>query len=788
MAGPLEGLVVLDASNVMPGAIAGMLLADHGAEVIKIEPPGGASFAHDLTRKSWDRGKKSITLDLNDEADCQKLRALAARADVLMHALSPEEARAKGLDRASLAADNPGLIECAISAYGRDTPLSGRPFGEALAAARLGLMNALTSPRREGPVYLGHPAVHYGTTFVIAIGVLAAVHARRATGVGQTVDASLLDGAAALSVMFWWQEGGQSFMSGGDRGSHLRFGRTRIISAMAEAKDGKYVYVNTTGGTGFKQTMDMLGLGHRVQAIKGPEFAVQLNDDEYQAARFDIFDAFKTRTRDEWIAAFHAADIASLPVLPPGEVLLDEQVVETKQAIELVDADFGKIKQGGPAFRFQTDTASTPSPAPAVGADNAALDALLSRAAARAPASGKTPRGPLEGVKVVDIGVFFACSFGARILSDLGADVIKVETLEGDQMRPLADLYDGSQRGKRNIALNLKTPEGQEVLRKLLADADIVLHNLRPGNAEKLGFGADEMRAANPKLIYAYMPGYGGSGPKSKLKSFAPLLSCWTGVMHEGGGEGNPPATSAVGNEDLYNGLLGAVGMLTALEGRARKGRGDYFECPQLNSSIFTTAAHFLDADDKCVYGMRLDAEQCGFNALDRIYQCTDGWVCIACRDDASFAALAKAIGQPNLAGDARFADPVARSQNDNELLEILKPFFAARTKADAFAALDAAGAPAEIVREQNWMNEFLHEGWAQASGRVFEDKQSIKGHIKVIGHLAHLDGTPGVRKGSAARLGEHSEQILAELGYSPARIAELREKRVIGVSAEKAA
>ena len=788
MAGPLEGLVVLDASNVMPGAIAGMLLADHGAEVVKIEPPGGAFFAHDLTRKSWDRGKKSITLDLGDAGDCRKLRTLAARADVLIHSLSVDEARAKGLDRASLADENPGLIECAVSAYGRDTPLSDRPFGESLAAARLGLMTTLTSPRREGPVYLGHPAVHYGATFVIAIGVLAAVHARRATGIGQTIDASLLDGAAALSVMFWWQEGGQSFMSGGDRGSHLRFGRTRIISAMAEASDGKYVYVNTTGGTGFKQTMDMLGLGDRVRTIKGPEFAVQLDDDEYQAARFDIFEAFKTRTRDEWISAFHAADIAALPVLPPGEVLLDPQVVQTAQAIELADADYGKIKQGGPAFRFRANAASKPSPAPALGEHNGLLDELMKRPRSLRPVETKNIKAPLEGVRIVDIGVFFACSFGARILSDLGADVIKVETLEGDQMRPLADLYDGSQRGKRNIALNLKTPEGQEILRNLLAEADIVLHNLRPGNAEKLGFGAEEMLAANPRLIYAYMPGYGGSGPKSKLKSFAPLLSCWTGVMHEGGGEGNPPATSAVGNEDVYNGLLGAVGLLTALEARERTGRGDYFECPQLNSSIFTTAAHFLDANDTCVYGMRLDAEQCGFSALDRIYQCADGWVCVACRDDASFAALAKAIGRPELCGDERFADPASRSKNDDALLSILKPYFAARTKTEAYDALDASGAPVEIVREQNWMNEFLHEGWALASGRVFEDKQSIKGHIKVIGHLARLDGTPGVRKGPAARLGEHSEQILIELGYSADRIAELREKRVIGVSGENAA
>lgn len=780
MAGPLDGLVVLDISRVIPGSIAGMLLADHGAEVIKIEPPGGAFFAGDLTRKSLERGKFSVTLDIGEEEGRRKVRELAARADILLHSFS--DAKALGMDREGLAHDNPGLIVCALSAYG-DTPLSGRPYGESLAAARLGLMSTLTTPLRDGPVYLGHPALHYGQAFVAVIGALAALRTRRLTGVGQSVDASLLDGAAALSVMHWWQEGGQSFMATADRSSPMRFGRTRIVSSMYQASDGQYLYLNTSGGRGFKQLMDIVGFGDRVKAIAGPEFAVPLDDDEYQAARFELDDAFKKRPRDEWIGLLHAADIAALPVLAPAEVLLDEQVTATGHVIELADPDYGTIKQGAPAFRFRLSPASTPKPAPRIGEHNSVLSQLLDRPIRAPPQVPRSVSAPLQGVRIVDLGVFFACSFAARLLSDLGADVVKIESLEGDQMRPLPDLYDGAQRGKRNIAINLKTGEGREVAQKLIGQADIVLHNLRPGNAEKLGFAANEMMAANPQLIYAYMPGYGSSGPKAKLKSFAPLLSAWTGVMYEGGGEGNPPARSAVGNEDVYNGLLGAIGLLMALEARERTGAGDYFECPQLHSSIFTTAMHFLDASDACVYGMRLDSEQCGFSALDRIYPAKDGWVCVCCRDDASFAALALAIGQPLLPRDPRFADPISRAAHDGELVAILKPFFSSRTKQEAQAVLDAVGAPAEIVSEQNWMSELLHQPWAQQSGRVFEDHNSIKGHIKVIGQVAQLDGTPGVRKGPAARLGEHTEAILAELGYAPADIARMKDARAVATA-----
>jgi crotonobetainyl-CoA:carnitine CoA-transferase CaiB-like acyl-CoA transferase len=781
MTTPLDGLVVIDISQVMPGAIAGMLLADHGAEVIKVEPAGGAFFAGDPSRKSWDRGKLSITLDIGNETDRTSLRGLIDRADILLHSLTPAELGAHGLDWTTLAESNPGLISCALSAYGDDTPFRDRPYGESLAAARLGVMSTLATSRRPGPFYLGHPAIHYGQAFIAVIDVLAALHARRANGTGQAVDASLLDAAAAMSVMHWWQEAGQSFISTPDRGSKLRFGHTRLITAMYEASDGGFLQIHTGGAGGFKRAMDVLGFGDRIATVSGPEFAVPLSEDEYHAARFEVDEAFLKKPRDEWIALFHAADVAALPVLPPAEILLDEQIEATGQRMELADAEHGRIKQSRPPLRFRRHAPADPAPAPRVGEHDDRLAALLARPARARPAPSAMPvRAPLQGVRIVDLGVFFACSFAARLLSDLGADVIKIEGLEGDQMRPLPDLYDGAQRGKRNIAINLKAPAGREAARRLIGEADIVLHNLRVGNAEKLGVGAAEMMAANPRLIYAYLPGYGSTGPKAKLKSFAPLLSGWTGPLYEGGGEGNPPTTSVFGSEDNYNGLLGAVALLMGLEARARNGEGDYVECPQVHSSLFTTSEHYLTGDDAVIYGMRLDAEQRGFNALDRIYAVKDGDVCIAARADAAFAALATAIGQPELAADPSFATPAGRVGEDAALKAILTPWFEARTKDEAFAALDAAGVPVEIVREKNWMSEYLHEDWAREAERVFEYRESMTGHIKVIGLMTRLHGTPGLRRGPAAHLGEHTEQILGELGYSRAEIAAMVKDRAV--------
>jgi crotonobetainyl-CoA:carnitine CoA-transferase CaiB-like acyl-CoA transferase len=195
--------------------------------------------------------------------------------------------------------------------------------------------------------------------------------------------------------------------------------------------------------------------------------------------------------------------------------------------------------------------------------------------------------------------------------------------------------------------LNLKQPEALEAALKLVAQADVVTHNLRPGKADKLGIGYEALSKINPRLLYVYLPGYGSKGPKSLLKSFAPLVSGWTGLLYEGGGAGNPPTRSVFGNEDYNNGFLGRAGILMGLERRAITGEGDYMECPQLHSSLWTTSEHFLDAQKAVVYGFRLDKEQMGYNALDRLYRTQDGWLCIACRQDDRFAALARAVGQP---------------------------------------------------------------------------------------------------------------------------------------------
>jgi len=765
MSGPLAHLRVIEASTRQPGAIAAMLLADHGADVIKVEPIGGDCYAHDLTRKGWDRGKRSVEIDI--AADTETLRGLLRTADIFIHALTDDEAARLGLDDASLARDFPVLVSCTLTAYSRGTPFSDRPYGESLAAAKLGTMVDKGSSHRDGPMYLGHPALHYGQAFLTVMNALAAVRARRSLGVGQATEASLLDAFLAQSPMnHWWQEDGISYIKKGDSGAVDRFGYVRLVTGMFECGDCGFLQIHTGSG-GFKPAFDILGFGDRIQTCKGLEMAVPLTEDEYQCARVEIFDAFKKKPRDEWIALFKEADVAALPVLEPGEILLDEQVEFANMRIALPDPDFGTIHQAAPAARFSLTPCDTPRPAPAIGADNAALPAMLAAPAREAGPALRRIKRPLEGVRVVDFSSFFAVGFGGRLLNDLGADVIKVETPAGDQMRPLPDVFDASNRGKRDVVIDLKTPEGLEAARRLVATADVVTHNLRPGKADKLGIGYEALKAIKPDLCYVYLPGYGSAGPKALLKAFAPLISGWVGLLCEVGGEGNTPNRSAFGNEDYNNGFLGAVTVMMALENRDEQGFGEYVECPQLHSSLWTTSEHFLGADMKPVYGLRTDRQQQGFNALDRIYKASDGWVCISCRQSDALAALSAATG---LAIDPR---------DDAGAKAALDAWFAARSAEQAFATLDAAGAPAEIVCETMWIDEALWFDWMVETNRVLDSTDSMYGHIREYGLFNRLSKTPGLAQGDGPRLGEHTREILLEAGYSESEIDDLIARRI---------
>src|SRR5690625_4488018 len=778
MTGPLQGLTVVDAGWGMPTSIASMLLADYGANVIAVGRPG-ADDDLGLDLSVLQRGKHRIQADPRTIEGRNVIRGLVESADIFIEAFGPGVASDWGLDGNTLRASNPRLITASVTGYGKDGPWKNTPGYSQLLAAKFGMTAEQRAHREDGPIFLGHPTVDYGTAFMTLIGVLAAVRARLHTGAGQDVDTSLLDGMLAISSMnWWWNERDISYLA--RSGSEKGFGRKRLITDPFECADGRYIIPHTGGPGTYKKLMDILGFGDQVQAVEGPEIAVPLNDTEYDIARRRLPEAFRRKTADEWLELFHAADIAALPVLRLNETFDDEQVRFADLATELSASDGTKITAIGPVIRYEQTPAEKPktiaSPVEAAEACDLLVEGKTSSGTERwrTEAASTSLNGALEGVRVVDFSSYFATSFGAKFLADHGAEVVKVEPVVGDQMRPLGDLFEAANRGKRSLAVDLRTAEGQEIARRLVANGDVVMQNFRPGKAEKIGLGYEQLREINPDLVYVYLPGFGSKGPKSGLKSFAPLLSGFTGLNYEGAGEGNGPIRRVIGNEDLYNGFLGAVATLMAILNREAGCGGQYVESPQLHSSLFVLSQHAADTTGELVSAHCLDATQSGCSPLPRIYRTTDGWIAIAVAGNRRFTQLGSALGSKELTEDPRFASEFDRRNNAEALESVLEKSFASMTTEEARERMRNYDVPAEVPLDFPLMPELLWEEWMIDSGRVIEHHHPEYGWCREVGIPVRLSATPARFRGPSPSLGRDTRDILAELGYTEDAINEL--------------
>ncbi len=761
MPGALEGLRVVDMTTGLAGPLATMTLGDHGADVVKVEPPSGDPQRSYVGSVVTNRGKRSVVLDLDNASNRDRLLELAATADVLVESFAPGYLAARDLDYATMSAELPALVYCSLTGYPRNTDDADRPAIDLLVQARSGMQYEQPG-FREGPIFLHAPLPSIAASYLMVEGVLAALYVREITGRGQWVETSLYQGVLSFTTQLWqdvavkrepWVEIGRDPQPG-----------------IYQCADGLWVHsMHGAGGRGKDRgaIWRILGLEPQPPALDAAQHLAQAPL---------VRDAMRRIKRQDLLEQFWAHEIPIAPVRHAHEALEDEQVVNNGMSVEVVDPVHGVVRQAGIGFRLQgAPEPSVQGPQPALGEHTrevlGSLAATTPRAREVRPAKRPLSHA-LEGVKVLDLGNFLAGPFGPMLLGDLGATVYKLEAPAGDQMRPVTQPFNGCQRGKLDVVVDLKTPEGREIAHRLIREVDVVHHNMRPGVAERLGVDYETARQLNPSVIYCHTTMWGNDGPRATWPGFDQLAQSSCGLELELGGEGNPPNWYRFGMCDQGCAVQSALAVLMALYWRERTGEGQPVDTSIVNAGVHFNTDAWIGPEGWSARP-RSDQQQAGLGPLYRLYPTSDGWVALACLGQSHWTALAKAV--PGVDGDARFADATARAANAEALTNVLAAFLVTRTAQDAFELLDGAHVPVEIADPDGGRTWFDRPDLV-AAGLVADYEHPQYGRFRQFGHLVHLSDTPGRIAGPPPLLGQHSREVLAKLGYSPEEIGHLRE------------
>src|SRR5881296_92016 len=492
------------------------------------------------------------------------------------------------------------------------------------------------------PVWLVTPIVAYMTGMLAALGVAAAVFARRRGAPGQAVRVSGLRAAFALNS--------GTYVTGPEtRGSLSQFGDPRgqlATYSLFRTADG-WLFIGALTPAFLAKLMTVLG---RVDLLADPRlqgsplaFGIPEIKD---FVRRELDPILARRATAEWLGVLGEADIPCGPVRTREQALRDPEARALGLVVPLEDPGLGPTWQPGAPALFSDTPAPRPRPAGLPGADTAVVRAAAPawRRPSHAP-GGPAPRACLEGIRVLDLASFIAGPFCPMLLADLGAEVLKVESADGDPFRMAAFGFVGWNRGKRSIVLDLKRVEEREVFLDLARGADAVVDNFRGGVMERLGLGWETLRGVNPRLVHTSVTGWGSSGPLAARPGFDPIFQACSGLMQAQGGA-DDPAFHMIAYTDYSAGTLGALATVAALLARERTGRGQHVDVSLFRTAFAAQAAQMILFPGRPP-DPRGGRDYLGPAAGRRLYACLGGWLCVAAGSKGETAALGRLAGVP---------------------------------------------------------------------------------------------------------------------------------------------
>ena len=753
MAGALDGIRVIDFGQYIAGPLTAMMLRDHGAEVIRVDPPGGPRW-QTPANAIWNRGKRSIALDLKDGADRDTAARLIQNADVVV-----ENFRSGVMDRLGLGAEamcetNPALIYCSLPGFAHDDPRAGVQAWEGVVAAATDTYKPARTSRSERPSFSPVPIASNFASFIAATSITAALIARDRSGLGQRIDVPLFDamfeaiGGSALVV----HKTGTS--ARGDRA-------TAFGQGVFECADGRWVQFNTFNPRFLHWFADAAGVagwaedGLLDRALVGADPAL---DAELTKRMRGLM---KTRTAFDWEEFINREAGSPLCFIRSSQEWLEHpHARETRAVVRVEDPELGTTWQAGFGVSLSETSPPQPEPRHALDADCDAVLAELDAPRPVATTGSEQLSAALEGIKVLDLTQVYAGPTAGRVLAEFGADVIKIN---GPHLTVADNLH--LNRGKRSLLLDVGTDEGKEVLWRLLEDADVFMQNFTYGTADRMGIGYRDILARRPGVVYSSISAHNYDGPWAARRGYEPMGQAATGMQKRFGGEGQP-AGQAFALNDYGTGVLGAFSILLGLFHSLRTGQGQHVQASLSQTGTLHQSPFMITYDGKA-WDEPSGVDQLGYGLLQRLYEAQDRWFYLGARRE-DLASIESALGVA-LAG-----------LDDSALAVALERCFADGAAADWCHRLIEAGVGAHVLVDRA---DLMQHQWVIDHGLSITREHERVGLVTQTGPSARLSRTPVTAGAPARPPGSDGPDIFREIGLDES-LSELRDRDVVAVPA----